>query len=124
MVDKWIGETESKEGVARRSAMLKSRYAALKHPRMKALMALGKATDVSVFPKLNDDTYVLPSFDEDKIPIDAFFQTWINFVGRARRSVGVPINDGTVRILPAGSLVATWGKHIYTEERFECLFRR
>jgi hypothetical protein len=100
--------------------LLQMRYDALKDDEMRDLMASGRGIDVSIFPKTKQGNYLLPAFNVDKVYIDCFWQAYVRHIGATKKAIIEEMANGTWRILPSGSIIATWLAH--TDYRLNRLF--
>jgi len=102
----------------------KQRYAALKDPVLRQLVADGKALDVSFYPKTADGDYILPEFLPDRQYIDAFWGAWVFSIGESLNRGYCAMQDGTIRIFPAGTILASWTTRFVQDHRFKCIYWR
>lgn len=86
----------------------------------------GRAIDVSPFPKTADGDYILPKFTDEVDYCDAKTESWIWSIGQSEAPGYVKMPDGTERMLPSGSIVASTTQKFYQAETngWKCLWLR
>ena len=103
------------------------RRGVLKNRRMQEKLNAAECVDVSQAERTVGGDYLLEEFCHDVDYCDAREEAWIWSIGRLLRPLTVVMADGSRRLLPAGSYLASTTSRFYTageSEVIECVFLR